>query len=225
MKINRSAADIVNGLHGKLAGVFFTHLHIDRIAGVPELPDDVQLFIGPSESSEHGLLNVFTQSPTNALLQGKPQFQEWKIRPDPDQQFEAVTDIFGDGTIFGISVPDHTSGSTAYLVRTTRRPVLLTGDASHTRWCWEHGVEPGQPVACPGIPHRLAARPVRAALLKPSGANPASAMKAARLPAMRPAAHRSPRSPSAWRSGSPAPDRIRARRAPPTPPGAPRLRR
>jgi len=37
----------------------------------------------------------------------------------------------------------HTPGSTAYLVRTTKGPVLLTGDASHTRWGWEHDVEPG----------------------------------------------------------------------------------
>ena len=143
MKIKRSAADIVGSLHGKLAGVFFTHLHIDHIAGMPELPNDVQLFIGPSESSERGLLHMFTQSPTNALLQGKPPFHEWNFQPDPDHQFQAVTDVFGDGTIFAISVPGHTSGSTAYLVRTPKGPVLLTGDACHTRWGWEHGVEPG----------------------------------------------------------------------------------
>ncbi|WP_257446142.1 MBL fold metallo-hydrolase [Archangium lipolyticum] len=28
-------------------------------------------------------------------------------------------------------------------MRTTKGPVLLTGDASHTRWGWEHDVEPG----------------------------------------------------------------------------------
>ena len=34
-------------------------------------------------------------------------------------------------------------GSTAYLLRTPRGPVLLTGDACHTRWGWDHQVEPG----------------------------------------------------------------------------------
>jgi len=39
--------------------------------------------------------------------------------------------------------PGHTAGSTAYLIRSTGGPVLLTGDVSHTRWGWQHGVEPG----------------------------------------------------------------------------------
>ncbi len=28
-------------------------------------------------------------------------------------------------------------------MRTTHGPVLLTGDTSHTRWGWDHTVEPG----------------------------------------------------------------------------------
>jgi glyoxylase-like metal-dependent hydrolase (beta-lactamase superfamily II) len=52
-------------------------------------------------------------------------------------------DIFGDGSAFAISVPGHTPGSTAYVLRTPNGPVLLTGDTSHTRWGWDHGVEPG----------------------------------------------------------------------------------
>jgi glyoxylase-like metal-dependent hydrolase (beta-lactamase superfamily II) len=45
--------------------------------------------------------------------------------------------------VWALWVPGHTPGSTAYLVRTTKGPVLLVGDASHTRWGWEHDVEPG----------------------------------------------------------------------------------
>ncbi len=40
-------------------------------------------------------------------------------------------------------MPGHTPGSIAYLVRSTKGTVLLTGDTSHTRWGWEHAVEPG----------------------------------------------------------------------------------
>jgi glyoxylase-like metal-dependent hydrolase (beta-lactamase superfamily II) len=52
-------------------------------------------------------------------------------------------DVFGDGSVWALWVPGHTPGSVAYVVRTTHGPVLLTGDASHTRWGWEHNVEPG----------------------------------------------------------------------------------
>ena len=57
--------------------------------------------------------------------------------------FEGVVDIFGDGSAWALWVPGHTGGSTAYLLRTPRGPVLLTGDACHTRWGWDHSVEPG----------------------------------------------------------------------------------
>ena len=57
--------------------------------------------------------------------------------------FDGVLDVFGDGSVWALSVPGHTPGSTAYLVRSKAGPVLLTGDACHTRWGWEHHVEPG----------------------------------------------------------------------------------
>jgi N-acyl homoserine lactone hydrolase len=77
------------------------------------------------------------------LLDGKPQLQEWDFQRDPQDRLEGLIDVFEDGSVFAISVPGHTAGSTAYLVRTPQGPVLLTGDTSHTRWGWDHSVEPG----------------------------------------------------------------------------------
>jgi glyoxylase-like metal-dependent hydrolase (beta-lactamase superfamily II) len=54
-----------------------------------------------------------------------------------------VVDVFGDQSVFALWVPGHTPGTTAYLVRSTKGPVLLVGDACHTRWGWENDVEPG----------------------------------------------------------------------------------
>jgi N-acyl homoserine lactone hydrolase len=143
MKIQKSTADILKGIDGKLAGVLFTHLHIDHISGMPDVPDDVPLYIGQSEASEKNLINIFVHRATNHLLQDKQRLQEWPFQPDPQQQFEGVIDIFEDGSVFAISVPGHTSGSVAYLVRTRQGPVLLTGDTCHTRWGWDNTVEPG----------------------------------------------------------------------------------
>ena len=110
---------------------------------MPDIPNDVPLYIGASESTERNLKNMFVQGASNQLLQNKQPLQEWHFQPDPQNKFEGIIDIFEDGSVFAISVPGHTSGSVAYLIRTTHGPVLLTGDTCHTRWGWEHTVEPG----------------------------------------------------------------------------------
>ncbi|MFO1384618.1 MAG: MBL fold metallo-hydrolase [Chitinivorax sp.] len=143
MQIRKSTAEILRDINGQLNGVFFTHLHFDHISGMPDIPASVPLYIGQRESSQAEVINLFVQGSTNALLAGKQALQEWPFQPDPQQQFDGVVDVFGDGSLFAISVPGHTAGSTAYLVRSTQGPVLLTGDASHTRWGWDNGVEPG----------------------------------------------------------------------------------
>jgi glyoxylase-like metal-dependent hydrolase (beta-lactamase superfamily II) len=143
LHLNKGTAEIVQGLHGKLAGVFFTHLHIDHISGMPDIPNDVPLYIGTTESTEKNWMNMVVQGSSDRLLKNKQPLQEWQFQPDPQNKFEGIMDIFGDGSVFALSVPGHTPGSVAYLVRTTKGPVLLTGDTCHTRWGWEHTVEPG----------------------------------------------------------------------------------
>jgi len=143
MRINKSTAEILQGLDGKLSGVFFTHLHLDHISGLPDIPDDVPLYIGATESTARSFKNMFVRGATDQLLNGKQPLQEWQFQPDPQHEFEGIVDVFEDGSVFAISVPGHTPGSVAFLIRTTHGPVLLTGDTCHTRWGWEHTVEPG----------------------------------------------------------------------------------
>ena len=147
MQLKKGTADIVAGLPGPLAGVFLTHLHLDHISGMPDIDAKVPLYIGTAESTGSHAIQMFTQGPTDALLKGKSTLQEWpfamRAQPLGQDAFEAVLDVFGDGTVFAIYTPGHTDGSTAYLVRSTQGPVLLVGDTSHTQWGWDHGVEPG----------------------------------------------------------------------------------
>jgi N-acyl homoserine lactone hydrolase len=124
-------------------GVFLTHLHMDHVSGMRDVPNDAQVYTGPNEASEKSFLHLFVRSVTDAALEGKGVLREWTFAPDPGGAFEGVLDVFGDRTVWAIHVPGHTAGSTAYLVRTPRGPVLLTGDASHTLWGWRNGVEPG----------------------------------------------------------------------------------
>lgn len=128
---------------GRLDGVFLTHLHLDHIMGLPDLPPGTPVYSGPGETATSGFLNLFTRGTTDRLLAGTGPIREWQFEPDPAGRFDGVLDVFGDGSLFALHVPGHTPGSTAFLVRTTDGPVLLLGDATHTRWGWENGVEPG----------------------------------------------------------------------------------
>lgn len=126
-----------------LAGVFLTHLHLDHILGMPDVPRGTPVFSGPGEARAHGFLNLFTRPITDRAFDGQSTLAEWHFRADPAQRFQGVLDVFGDGSLWALHVPGHTPGSTAYLARTPKGPVLMVGDASHTSWGWDHGVEPG----------------------------------------------------------------------------------
>jgi glyoxylase-like metal-dependent hydrolase (beta-lactamase superfamily II) len=146
MHVVNGTAKILEGIPGGIQGVFFTHLHIDHISGMPDVPGSVPLYVGRSESTRTSFQNAFVRGTTTALLKGKANLEEWPFRLNKGNEGAVigdVVDIFGDGSAFAISTPGHTPGSTSYLLRTPKGPILLTGDTCHTRWGWEHGVEPG----------------------------------------------------------------------------------
>src|SRR5262245_45113668 len=128
---------------GPIAGVFLTHLHLDHVLGMPDVPRDTPLYAGPGETTPRSMQNLVLRPNIERLLEGHGPLHEWQFAPDADGRFDGLVDVFGDRSVWAIWVPGHTPGSTAYLVRTEAGPVLLTGDASHTRWGWDHDVEPG----------------------------------------------------------------------------------
>jgi glyoxylase-like metal-dependent hydrolase (beta-lactamase superfamily II) len=124
-------------------GVFLTHLHSDHVSGLRDVPNTAVVYTGPGEATEGHYFNVFVRPIVDSALEGKGDLREWPFASDPNGAFEGIVDIFGDGTVWALRVPGHTDGSTAYLARTPNGPVLLTGDACHTLWGWDNGVEPG----------------------------------------------------------------------------------
>jgi N-acyl homoserine lactone hydrolase len=128
-----------------LRGVLLTHLHLDHVMGLPDIPAGTPLYAGPGEAQASSFENLFVQGTTDRELEGHVALSEWQFPPTANDErgIAAVLDVFGDGTLWALHVPGHTPGSTAYVARSAEGPVLFTGDACHTAWGWENSVEPG----------------------------------------------------------------------------------
>jgi N-acyl homoserine lactone hydrolase len=124
-------------------GVFLTHMHLDHVLGLRDIPNAVPIFVGAGEAQASSLTNFFTRGVYDGALEGKQALQEINFRPDPDGALAGIIDVLGDASLFALSVPGHTTGSIAFLARTPTGPVLMTGDACHTAWGWKNGVGPG----------------------------------------------------------------------------------
>lgn len=139
LKVHQDTATWLEARPEPLAGVFLTHLHLDHTAGLPDVPRGTPIYLGPGETQARAFLHLFITGTLERMLEGHGPLQEWPFSDTGD----GILDVFGDRSLFAIHVPGHTAGSTAYLARTPRGPVLFVGDACHTTFGWEHGVEPG----------------------------------------------------------------------------------
>jgi glyoxylase-like metal-dependent hydrolase (beta-lactamase superfamily II) len=116
--------------------VFFTHFHPDHTGGVPALAPQTEFIFGklePSFLARAAVANHFA---------GKSKFSglDFSVAPRMAPLGPSI-DVFGDGSLWAISVPGHTDDDIAYLINGPQ-PVLLTGDASHFAWAFEAGVAP-----------------------------------------------------------------------------------
>lgn len=144
MRPVESLAAIIERHELAVSGVLLTHSHFDHILGLPDLPPEVPIYTGPHELGDRRKLNGLQRPTSRHVFEGRAPVREidpaTTIALDP---FPAVVDLLGDGSIWGIVSEGHTEGSMAYLINATDGPVLFVGDTSHTRWGFEHGVEPG----------------------------------------------------------------------------------
>jgi N-acyl homoserine lactone hydrolase len=105
--------------------VFFTHLHPDHTGGVPVLDARTEFVFGKVEA------NFLARAAVANHFSGKARFSSLDFSAAPIMApLGASIDLFGDGSLWAISVPGHTDDDIAYLINGPV-PILLTGDASH----------------------------------------------------------------------------------------------
>lgn len=143
MNAHPSTESIITNESGKLKGVFLSHIHLDHVTGLPAIPKETPIYIGKNEADAQLTLNIIAQGTNNRMLAGRPALQELPFNQDINGTLTDIVDVFGDQMFFAIPTPGHTIGHISFLARTTDGPILFTGDVSHTRWGWDHDVEPG----------------------------------------------------------------------------------
>lgn len=136
--------DILDRQAAPLAGVLLTHNHMDHVLGLVDVPAAVPVYAGSGEESPSNATGR-VMFPTFRRALGERPLTTWDFDGPDAVELDGVRaiDVLGDGSLYALDARGHTRGSTAYLARTAEGPVLFSGDCSHTRWGWEHGVTPG----------------------------------------------------------------------------------
>jgi len=135
--VTQKSTDQLMREYKRIDGVLLTHLHLDHILGLNDIATSVPVFVGPGDAAMTELTHVVTQGTTDRLLRNVEILREWSFHKGQ------ILDVFEDGSLFAISAPGHTPGTTVYLANSTDGPQLMIGDVTHTGWGWEQGVEPG----------------------------------------------------------------------------------
>ena len=123
----------------QLEGVFLTHLHQDHTAGIVDLPKDIPYVAGKNE--RYANFRFFMQSDHLAGIDAlyEIDFAEGIDLPPLGK----AVDLFGDGSLWGISSSGHSAGHVIFMINGIDEQVLYTGDACNDHYQFETGIGPG----------------------------------------------------------------------------------
>ncbi|TXT64481.1 MAG: Metallo-beta-lactamase domain protein [Promethearchaeota archaeon] len=136
---NQDIASLLLDMNINLKGIFLTHLHIDHVAGIQDLPKDIQVIIGKDEPFHFFGKNLYQDH-----FKGRESIHEIDFsQAHQIPPLESCINLFGDGSLWALFTPGHTKSHVSYLVNGKKQVMLLTGDACDIKLGFERCVGPG----------------------------------------------------------------------------------
>lgn len=107
--------------------VFMTHLHPDHACGLLEINNSAKIVFGKNETS------FFHNAIAGKYIDKKNLYSLDFNKGISIYPFDKVIDIFGDGSIWAVSTPGHSTDHISYLINIKNNPVLIIGDVSSSK--------------------------------------------------------------------------------------------
>ncbi|MCB1179654.1 MAG: MBL fold metallo-hydrolase, partial [Leptospiraceae bacterium] len=99
LKIHLTTKEFIDSEKLSLNGIFLTHLHVDHIMGVSDIPLTVPVYTGPGEPKTKTFDNIFAQGTIDNLLGEKRTLYQLNF-PSIDRNLDIkIIDFFEDGSL------------------------------------------------------------------------------------------------------------------------------
>ena len=119
--------------------VVLSHLHVDHAGGIRCLAEARRFLCSEEEltAARKGSVSYKKSCWKDTSLESF-SYSDMGIGP-----MGKAYDLYGDGSILLVSVPGHTPGQCAMLLRSNGKQLLLTADNGYSRRSWQEGILPG----------------------------------------------------------------------------------